>query len=221
MDWPVVVKTTSRLRDVSPHETRRSYHHGALREELIQACLALIEAEGIGAVSLRRVAREAGVSPGAPYHHFPDRAALLNAIAARGWEGLLARMTAARDDAGSPRDALGAILEAYVLHARENRAFAQVMYRPELAKTTLGRDAEALGHATLQLVADTVAEAQAAGLVPAGDPQVLVTLGWSLSAGLGMLAIEGALDRICAERGSTVPELVGEVAALFRVMLRA
>ena len=58
-------------------QTRTSYHHGALRDELIRACVALIEAEGIGAVSLRRVAREAGVSPGAPYHHFADRSALL------------------------------------------------------------------------------------------------------------------------------------------------
>jgi AcrR family transcriptional regulator len=62
---------------------RTSYHHGALREGLITACVALIENEGIGAVSLRRVAREAGVSPGAPYHHFADRSALLTAISVR------------------------------------------------------------------------------------------------------------------------------------------
>ena len=75
---------------MSPSEARSTYHHGALREELIDTSLALIEAEGIGAVSLRRVAREAGVSPGAPYHHFADRAALLTTIAARGYEQLIA-----------------------------------------------------------------------------------------------------------------------------------
>ena len=50
--------STAYARDVTYTETRASYHHGALREELIAACVALIEAEGIGAVSLRRVARE-------------------------------------------------------------------------------------------------------------------------------------------------------------------
>src|SRR5829696_3904641 len=64
-------------RGMSADRTRASYHHGSLRETLVRACLDLIRAEGIGAVSLRRVAREAGVSPGAPYHHFADRAALL------------------------------------------------------------------------------------------------------------------------------------------------
>src|SRR6185437_9437420 len=78
---------------------RETYHHGALREELITASLALIAAEGIGAVSLRRVAREAGVSPGAPYHHFADRSALLAAITVRGSALLEQSLRAARQDA--------------------------------------------------------------------------------------------------------------------------
>ena len=68
--------STAYARYVPVSGTRASYHHGSLREELITASLKLIEAEGIGAVSLRRVAREAGVSPGAPYHHFADRTQL-------------------------------------------------------------------------------------------------------------------------------------------------
>jgi AcrR family transcriptional regulator len=79
--------------------TRTSYHHGALRETLLDATLRLIEAEGIAAVSLRRVAREAGVSPGAPYHHFADRADLLAALSARGYELLAADLAQARTEA--------------------------------------------------------------------------------------------------------------------------
>src|SRR5688572_12994987 len=75
----------TRLR-VVPAPTRTTYHHGSLRDTLVQACVGIIESEGIGAVSLRRVAREAGVSPAAPYHHFVDRSALLAAIAVRGSE---------------------------------------------------------------------------------------------------------------------------------------
>src|SRR5258708_27647862 len=94
--------STAYARDVPASETRASYHHGALREQLITASVALIEAEGIGAVSLRRVAREAGVSPGAPYHHFADRSALLAAIAARGSERLEQRLRRARQPAPRP-----------------------------------------------------------------------------------------------------------------------
>src|SRR5438309_11953745 len=92
-------------------QTRTSYHHGALREELIAACVALIEAEGIGAVSLRRVAREAGVSPGAPYHHFADRSALLAAIALQGYQLLEPQLRQARGQAPTAARALGAIVQ--------------------------------------------------------------------------------------------------------------
>lgn len=75
--------------------SRASYHHGALREALLSASLQLVDAEGINAVSLRRVAREPGVSPGAPYHHFPDRASLLAALAVQGYQLLARELTAA------------------------------------------------------------------------------------------------------------------------------
>ena len=109
-------------RDVPATPARDSYHHGALREELITASLQLIEAEGIGAVSLRRVAREAGVSPGAPYHHFADRSALLAAITVRGSALLERELHQARDQAATAAGALGALIETYVRFAGENPA---------------------------------------------------------------------------------------------------
>ena len=117
-------------------QTRTSYHHGALRDELIKACVALIEAEGIGAVSLRRVAREAGVSPGAPYHHFADRSALLAAIALQGSEMLEGRLRSAREQAPTAVRALGALIEAYVGFARDHPAHIHLMLRGELASWT-------------------------------------------------------------------------------------
>src|SRR3954468_18569644 len=112
--WRESAVSTAYARDVPATPARDSYHHGALREELLTACVALIEAEGIGAVSLRRVAREAGVSPGAPYHHFADRAALLAAISVRGYELLEVRLRQARREAPTAAAALRAIVEAYV-----------------------------------------------------------------------------------------------------------
>src|SRR3981189_813877 len=63
----------------------RRYHHGDLRRELILAACALLEGEASEALSLRSVARRAGVSPAAPYHHFRDRAELVAAVAEAGW----------------------------------------------------------------------------------------------------------------------------------------
>src|ERR1043166_1705436 len=111
---------------------RAAYHHGALRDSLIGASVDLIAREGIAAVNLRRVAREAGVSSGAPYHHFPDRAALLAAIVVQGSEILLERLRQARAGAPDATAALGAIVRAYVGFARSHPAHVHVMLRPEL-----------------------------------------------------------------------------------------
>src|SRR5690349_24505577 len=74
----------------------RPYHHGDLRRALVDAARRLLEAEGPSALSLRAVAREAGVSPAAPYHHFKDKAELLDAVAQEGWEMLQVMMEEAK-----------------------------------------------------------------------------------------------------------------------------
>ena len=66
----------------------RPYHHGDLRRGLVDAARRILEADGPSALSLRAVAREAGVSPAAPYHHFKDKGELLDAVALEGWDAL-------------------------------------------------------------------------------------------------------------------------------------
>src|SRR2546423_2339585 len=161
-------------------ESRTSYHHGALREELITACVALVEAEGIGAVSLRRVAREAGVSPGAPYHHFADRSALLAAIAARGYDLLQDQLRRARQQAPTAAPALGALVETYVAFARDHPAYLHLMLRPELSHP----DGHTAGDAALQLLTEVVEDCQREGSAPPGDPGPLVGMVWALAIGI-------------------------------------
>ena len=202
-----------------PTESRSRYHHGALREELITACLALIESEGIGAVSLRRVAREAGVSPGAPYHHFPDRASLLNTITARGYQLLLSDVRQAVDATGSPIQALGALIETYVRFARTNTAYVRLMYRPELSESGKDPATEALAAEGVQLLTETVVACQRAGAAPPGDSGPLVMMIWSIAAGLAMLSIDGPLDQLTTARASTVPELTAQISTLVQTLL--
>src|SRR5262245_3314590 len=137
-------------------QTRASYHHGALREELIKACVALIEAEGIGAVSLRRVARAVGVSPRAPYHHFADRSALLAAIAAQGHELREQQLRRARERAPSAARALAAMIETYVAFARDHPAHVHLMLRGELARLDKNPETRSTGEGAIQLLTEVV-----------------------------------------------------------------
>src|SRR5947207_3134932 len=136
--------------------TRASYHHGSLREELITACVALIAAEGIGAVSLRRVAREAGVSPRAPYHHFPDRSALLAAICVEGYALLEPQLRQARAQSPTGARALGAIVETYVAFARDHPAHLHLMLRPELSKPDKHPEAQTAGEGAIRILTEAV-----------------------------------------------------------------
>jgi AcrR family transcriptional regulator len=106
----------------------RPYHHGDLSRALIEAARRILEKDGPSALSLRAVAREAGVSPAAPYHHFKDKGELLEAVAHEGWVALDAALLEARTAAHSARDRMTAIGVAYVCFARDNPAIYRVMY---------------------------------------------------------------------------------------------
>lgn len=105
----------------------RPYHHGDLSRALVDAARRLLERDGPSALSLRAVAREAGVSPAAPYHHFKDKGELLNAVADQGWQMLNEYLSAIRTQEGAHE--LDATLGvAYVRFARDHPALYRVMY---------------------------------------------------------------------------------------------
>jgi len=162
---------------------QRAYHHGDLRRAVIAAALDVIAAEGPAAVSLRDLARRAGVSHAAPAHHFKDRVGLLTAIAAEGF-GLLAT---ALDDAGDLRDA-GV---RYVRFAREHPAHFQVMFAPELLRAN---DLELTTARTLAggRLRAAVSAVPAEGRGP--DARLAGIAAWSLAHGFATLLISHNLD---------------------------
>jgi AcrR family transcriptional regulator len=113
----------------------RPYHHGDLRRALLAAARKIMEEQGAIALSLRAVAREAGVSPAAPYHHFRDKAELLAAVAHEGFQLLGEAMRKARD--AEPDDALTAMGVAYVLFSQEHAALYRVMTDCSRVKNSL------------------------------------------------------------------------------------
>ncbi|THV32169.1 TetR/AcrR family transcriptional regulator [Glycomyces paridis] len=107
------------------------YHHGDLRRALIDAAVEAVAEAGPSALSLRAVAKRAGVSHAAPAHHFGDKAGLLTAVAAEGFERFADALEAAWGDTGD----FYAVGAAYVRFAIDRRPYFAVMFRPELVHT--------------------------------------------------------------------------------------
>lgn len=199
--------------------TRTSYHHGALRDALLAACLRLIETEGLGAVSLRRVAREAGVSTGAPYHHFADRSALLAALSTQGFQQLGSELAVARAAADSPLRALTSMAETYVRFSREHPGYFRLMFRPELSQPDKHPDTMAAGDAAFGVLVEAVTAGVDAGLLPADKADTLAAMWWSLAHGMASLWLDGQLDKRSSQFGTTTPALVDDVMRTFTALV--
>jgi AcrR family transcriptional regulator len=176
--------------------TARPYHHGNLRSELLEHAERTLAERGAGALSLRELAREIGVSHAAPRRHFADKQALLDALAEDGFERLGRELTAAIEAAGPAFGArLEAFAHAYVRFSTEHPALIDVMFavkhRPGAADS-LRDAAERAFAAPLTLVA----EGQEAGEIVPGDPERVAMVAWAALQGLAMMANSGMIDPV-------------------------
>ena len=175
----------------------RPYHHGNLRPALISAAIGEIEESGPAAMSLRAVARRAGVTHAAATYHFGDRAGLLTAVAAEGYRLLAEALRGAQETRGSFLE----VGVAYVRFAVTHRAHFEVMYRPELYHrddAELGR-ARAAAAALLYGTGEITRERMAYGVAA-----------WSIVHGLATLWLNGNLP---AQLGDDPEEITRVVAA--------
>jgi AcrR family transcriptional regulator len=188
------VSTFRRLRPARP-KRKQAYHHGDLRRALVDAALGLIARRGTGAVTLREVARYAGVSHAAPYRHFADKDALLAAVATEGFRALHDEMAAAAAAETTPRARFAATGVAYVRFATGQPAHYRVMFGGVTA-TPAGADPELqqAGHAAFGVLTDAIAACQQAGEVRPGPVGPLAITAWSVVHGLSMLLIDRQLD---------------------------
>src|SRR5579864_6915775 len=106
--------------------SKPAYHHGDLRAALVRAAMDLLEESGESALSLRAVARRAGVSPAAPYRHYADREALVSAVAAVGYRELAERLAAAHRSPSTPEE-LASVAVSYVQFALERPSLFRIM----------------------------------------------------------------------------------------------
>src|ERR1700712_1278902 len=112
---------------MSSMSPKAAYHHGDLRTALVRAAMELLEGRGETALSLRAVARRAGVSSAAPYRHYADREALVSAVAAVGYRELAERLAVAHPSPSTPEQ-LASVAIAYVQFALERPALFRIMF---------------------------------------------------------------------------------------------
>lgn len=165
--------------------TSERYHHGDLRRALVEAALDVLAEGGTDALGLRELARRVGVSPSAPYRHFRDRQALIQAVAAAGFERFLADIEAAKAGV-APDEQLSAMAEAYVRFALGSPRLYRLMFSSELGPfedKELRRAADA-AYASLA-VAAAREDPEAPGEAAIGA--------WAFVHGLSMLLLDGQL----------------------------
>ncbi len=181
----------------------RPYHHGHLRRALLDAALQVLSEQGLAGLTLRAVARRAGVSEAAPYHHFASKAALVESLVMETLQQLAqALQEATQATEGTPLDRLVAVGVAYVRFALEHGASFHILYRPELRG--LSRpvpDADGIarspidraGMVAYQVLLDAIVACQQVGEVVPGDPLPLALTAWATVHGLAQLLLDGVV----------------------------
>jgi AcrR family transcriptional regulator len=170
--------------------TDRPYHHGHLRDTLLAEAERTLREQGVEQLSLRDLARQAGVSHAAPRRHFADRQALLDALAGAGFARLADEVAAAIKDAGPDfRARLRATGAAYVRFAIEDTALMELMFAAKNASAS-GEVAEGAGR-LFTIVGELIREGQLTDQLPPGDPERLRLLFMATARGIAGLAAPG------------------------------
>jgi AcrR family transcriptional regulator len=197
--------------------TQRPYHHGNLRTALLMQAERTVREQGVDQLSLRELARQVGVSHGAPRRHFPDRQALLDALAVAGFERLGAELQSAVARAGEDFEArLRATAAAYVRFATRDAALLELMFAGKHREQsgTLHDAAERAFSIMLELIE----QGQADGILEPGDPERVGLVLFATIQGIATLVTGGIVqadeaDELVADatayflRGSRVPAI--------------
>ncbi|WP_041289637.1 TetR/AcrR family transcriptional regulator [Kribbella flavida] len=181
--------------------TKRPYHHGDLRAALLERAENVLRERGSTALSLRELARDIGVSPGAPSRHFANKQALLDALALDGFERLVADIAASDKEAGPAfAERLNAMARAFVGFCLSNAALVDLMFSAKHSPEA----SPALGAAAQRWIAQglaLVSEGQRRGEVREGSlEQVALTVFAPLQGYVG-LAVSGVPLPETADRG--------------------
>jgi AcrR family transcriptional regulator len=171
------------------------YHHGDLHEALLKAAERVLERDGLAGLTLRAVAREAGVSHAAPTHHFGDLTGLLSELAAIGYRMFNVAMVAARESETLPTMKAMATARAYVGYAQAHPGMYSLMFRNERLDMTRPSLHEAAS-ASFQGLANSAGASGDQLAALSLDQAAVIARNWSLVHGFTMLLLDGRLKDI-------------------------
>ncbi|MFF8727816.1 TetR/AcrR family transcriptional regulator [Streptomyces sp. NPDC015171] len=172
----------------------RPYHHGDLRSALLQSAERTLREKGVGALSLRELARDIGVSHAAPGRHFKDKQALLDALAQDGYERMNRDLATAAALPDQPLEArVTSLARAYLGFAVEHPELLELMFARKHDPDSSAQLAAAVDH-SLHLFTRVIADAQERGEIVQGDPERITTAAAASLHGLAALIAGCALD---------------------------
>lgn len=192
---PVRPAPAARRPPAPRRKPRNAYHHGHLRQALVDQAVRTIHRSGVGALTLRDVGASLGVSRTALYRHFADKTALLAAVATDGFRSLREALQDSWDGSGRGRAGFEAQGLAYVRFALANPGHYRVMFGGFVAKADCDPDLTTEASGAFGVLLAALVELQQQKLVRAGDPEALALFVWSAVHGVAMLAIDGQLTR--------------------------
>jgi len=172
-----------------------TYHHGDLKNALIQAGVKILEKEGLGGLSLRKVAKQAGVSHAAPYSHFADKQALIAAISTEGFKQLHKQIETVRSlHLDEPSALLKETASAYIQFALNEPDRFKLMFSSVLEKEKEYPDYVHAAQDNFQQLVEVVEICQQAKVLKSGKADLIAVSVWGTVHGLVMLMIEGQIS---------------------------
>jgi len=185
--YQALKKRRQRFYQTNP-KPKENYHHGDLATALIDAAIEMIEEKGAASLSLRGIARSAGVSQAAPYRHFKDKDALITAVAVKGFTLLLYELWDGLHDSLSPWEQILALSQGYLKFTQEHTAYFKVMFGPEINSSD--PDFQASQQEAITLFIDAILAGQEIQTFRDDSPADIQALAiWSLLHGFSSLTI--------------------------------
>jgi len=177
------------------------YHHGDLKNALIKAGTEILGSEGLGGLSLRKVAKQAGVSHAAPYSHFTDKQALIAAISTEGFKQLYSQIEAVKETyQTNPETLLIEAAWAYVQFALNTPDRFKLMFSSVLDKEKAYPDFVEASQKNFRQVVEIVEICQRAGILKSGDPELIALSLWGSVHGFISLLLEGQISHTVLEK---------------------
>jgi AcrR family transcriptional regulator len=191
---PSVKPSSAKRRSVRPP---KPYHHGDLRRVLIEAALDLVEEVGAEGVSVREAARRAGVSPGAPFRHFPNRIALMTAVAEEAQKLFRAEIDAALAELppGNPLARFRCIGLAYLRWAMRNPTHFEIISSGRYFEHDNAAGVSRDNAQVIEMTESALVEAHAQGQLRSADLKQVLIAGRALVYGFARMNIDGHFPR--------------------------